>query len=231
MITQRFRPVVWVVGVAAAATMLYMVSLQVASERGRLEAIDARIAETRREIRQLQTELGTRANLRQLERWNGEALALSAPSAEQYLADEGALGSFDQGVLAGKTDAPAVMFAEAAALTRAADVVTPAAERPVLISSSVPAPTVASQPKTKPSIEATAKRPVSQTALVETDRATKLTKRDREVQKILASSAPARSGAPRTVASINKELLDRTTLGDIGRGATAEAVKGGRARP
>ena len=96
MITQRFRPVGWVASVAVAATMLYLISLQVASERGRLEAIDKKISSTKREIRQLQTEMGTRASLRQLERWNGEVLALSAPGAGQFLNDERALASVDR---------------------------------------------------------------------------------------------------------------------------------------
>lgn len=104
MIAQRFRPVGWVAGVAAAACGLYLISLQVASERGRLEEIDRKIANTNRDIRQLQTELNTRANLRQLERWNGEVLALSAPSAGQYLDGEAALARFDQKRLG---DAPA----------------------------------------------------------------------------------------------------------------------------
>jgi hypothetical protein len=50
--------------------------------------LDKQIASTHREIRQLQTEMGTRANLRQLERWNGDVLALSAPTANQFLNSE-----------------------------------------------------------------------------------------------------------------------------------------------
>jgi len=112
MIAQRFRPVGWVAGVAAAACALYLISLQVASERGRLEELDRKIATTKRDIRQLQTELNTRASLRQLERWNGEVLALSAPAAGQYLESEGALVRFDKSGL-GKTAAapPPVMMA------------------------------------------------------------------------------------------------------------------------
>lgn len=113
MITQRFRPVGWVASVAVAATMLYLISLQVASERGRLEAIDKKISSTKREIRQLQTEMGTRASLRQLERWNGEVLALSAPGAGQFLNDERALSSVDRGTL-GATPRSAPMVAVAA---------------------------------------------------------------------------------------------------------------------
>jgi hypothetical protein len=106
MIAQRFRPVGWVAGVALAATALYLVSLQVANERGRLEEIDRQIAATKREIRQLQTEMGTRASLRQLERWNGEVLALSAPQAGQYLINEAALDTFDGNDVGRKPSAP-----------------------------------------------------------------------------------------------------------------------------
>ena len=99
MIAQRFRPVVWVVGCSFAATALYTVSLGVASERSRLEDLDHSIAMTRRDIRQLQTEMGTRASLRQLERWNGEVLALSAPTAGQFRATEAALRTIDGSAL------------------------------------------------------------------------------------------------------------------------------------
>ena len=112
MIAQRFRPVGWVAGVAAAACALYMISLQVATQRGRLEDIDQKILQTKRDIRQLQTELGTRASLRQLERWNSEVMALSAPKANQYLRDEEALATLDRSGI-GETPAapPPVMMA------------------------------------------------------------------------------------------------------------------------
>lgn len=106
MIAQRFRPLGWIAGVATAACALYMISLQVATERGRLEEIDRKIAAATRDIRQLQTELGTRASLRQLERWNAEVLALSAPGAEQFLGDEAALARFDRGKLSDDGAAP-----------------------------------------------------------------------------------------------------------------------------
>jgi hypothetical protein len=95
MIAQRFRPVAWVIGCAVAATALYTVSLRVASERARLDNIDYKIASTRRDIRQLQTEMGTRASLRQLERWNGESLSLSAPHANQFLPNETQISRID----------------------------------------------------------------------------------------------------------------------------------------
>lgn len=117
MIAQRFRPVVWVVGCSFAATALYTVSLGVASERTRLEDLDHSIAMTRRDIRQLQTEMGTRASLRQLERWNGEVLALAAPSAGQFRATEAALRTIDGSALPADGFAPPPVMVAAATRT------------------------------------------------------------------------------------------------------------------
>jgi hypothetical protein len=87
MIAQRFKAIGWVAVVASAATGLYLVSLQVAAERGKVDAVERQIAATQREMRQLQTELGTRGSMRQLEKWNGDVLALSAPKASQFARD------------------------------------------------------------------------------------------------------------------------------------------------
>jgi hypothetical protein len=87
MIAQRFKALGWVAVVASAATGLYLVSLQVAAERGKVEAVERQIAATQRDMRQLQTELGTRGSMRQLEKWNGDVLALSAPKASQFARD------------------------------------------------------------------------------------------------------------------------------------------------
>jgi hypothetical protein len=106
MIAQRFRPVGWVAGIAAAACILYLISLQVATQRGRLEEIDRKIAMTKRDIRQLQTELGTRASLRQLERWNSDVLALSAPEVNQYIRNEEALATLDRSGIGETPSAP-----------------------------------------------------------------------------------------------------------------------------
>ena len=114
MIAQRFRPVAWVLGCAVAATALYTVSLRVASERARLDAIDLKIAMTRRNIRQLQTEMGTRASLRQLERWNGESLSLTAPHANQFLPDETQISKIDGASLPTDRFAPPPVMVEAA---------------------------------------------------------------------------------------------------------------------
>jgi hypothetical protein len=85
----------WVGCVAAAALGCYLVSQRVASERGAVERLDRRIVMARIEIRKLQTELGTRSRMPVLEKWNSDVLALSAPSAHQYLHGEVQLANFE----------------------------------------------------------------------------------------------------------------------------------------
>jgi hypothetical protein len=70
---------------AGAALGCYLVSLRVASERAALEQVEQEIVLAQRDIRVLQTEIGTRGRLAQLERWNVKVLALSAPSADQFV--------------------------------------------------------------------------------------------------------------------------------------------------
>lgn len=95
MIAQGFKSVGWVAAVGAAALGCYMLSLQVASERAELAKIERKIIAAKQDIRSLQTELGTRGRLSQLEHWNAEVLALSAPATEQFLADEMMLARFE----------------------------------------------------------------------------------------------------------------------------------------
>ncbi|MFL6741540.1 MAG: hypothetical protein ACJ8E3_06345 [Sphingomicrobium sp.] len=85
MSTRSFKSVFMVASCAGAALGCYLVSLRVASERSALESVETRIVMTQRDIRLLQTEIGTRGRLSQLERWNAGAFSLSAPSADQFL--------------------------------------------------------------------------------------------------------------------------------------------------
>ena len=85
MSAQSFRSVFMVASCAGAALGCYLVSLRVASERAALEAVETKIVLAQRDLRVLQTEIGTRGRLAQLERWNAKVLALSAPSADQFL--------------------------------------------------------------------------------------------------------------------------------------------------
>jgi hypothetical protein len=85
MSARSFRSVFMVASCAGAALSCYLVSLRVASERAALEDVENRIVLAQRDMRLLQTEIGTRGRLAQLERWNVKVLALSAPSADQFL--------------------------------------------------------------------------------------------------------------------------------------------------
>ena len=85
MSARGFGPILWAGAVAGAALSFYLVSLRVASERAKLEDVESEIAITHRDIRLLQTELGTRGRLAQLERWNVKFIQLSAPNADQFV--------------------------------------------------------------------------------------------------------------------------------------------------
>lgn len=92
---RSFRSLFMVASCASAALGCYLVSLRVASERAALENVETQIVSAQRDMRLLQTEIGTRGRLAQLERWNVKVLALSAPSADQFLQ-----GSFELARLA-----------------------------------------------------------------------------------------------------------------------------------
>ena len=95
MSSRSFHSLFMVASCAGAVLGCYLVSLRVASERAALEDVETRIVLAQRDMRVLQTEIGTRGRLSQLERWNAGAFALSAPSADQFLK-----GSFELARLA-----------------------------------------------------------------------------------------------------------------------------------
>jgi hypothetical protein len=95
MSVRNFGSLFMVASCAGAALGCYLVSLRVASERAALEDVETKIVLAQRDVRVVQTEIGTRARLGQLERWNAKVLALSAPAADQFLS-----GSFELARLA-----------------------------------------------------------------------------------------------------------------------------------
>jgi hypothetical protein len=90
MSARSFGSLFMVASCAGAALGCYLVSLRVASERAALENVETRIVSTQGELRMIQTEIGTRGRLSQLERWNAGSFELSAPAANQFLG-----GSFE----------------------------------------------------------------------------------------------------------------------------------------
>jgi hypothetical protein len=95
MIVRGFKSVMWVAAVGGAAIGCYMISLRVATERADLARVERQIVAAKQQIRSLQTELGTRGRLSQLERWNADVLALAAPASGQFLEDEFTLARLD----------------------------------------------------------------------------------------------------------------------------------------
>lgn len=94
------------VAIGVMAPAFYLVISQGAAERGRVEAVERSIVQARKDIRALETEFDTRANMAQLERWNGDVLALAAPRAEQYVGGEHQLAA-----LPGRTEGGNVALA------------------------------------------------------------------------------------------------------------------------
>ncbi|MDE2042933.1 MAG: hypothetical protein KGJ05_07660, partial [Alphaproteobacteria bacterium] len=66
---------------------------------------------TEHDIRMLDTELATRTNWRQLEKWNSDTLGLSTPSAAQFVGDTTALARFDPAKLKGAPEVPVAAMA------------------------------------------------------------------------------------------------------------------------
>lgn len=129
MAVQGLKGLGWFLCTVIVAPACYIVSSQGAAERAQLDAMKSAILQAQKDIRGLETEFDTRANLAQLQRWNGDVLAMAAPMPQQYLANEYALAELDKPaevqmaslvVPAGATvePAPAVVVAAAAAPVR-----------------------------------------------------------------------------------------------------------------
>jgi len=91
----RLKGLGWFLSGVIVVLGFYLVSLQVAAERKKVEDVTQMMIAANREITSLDTEFETRANLLQLEKWNGEVLALSAPSATQFIPNEAELAQID----------------------------------------------------------------------------------------------------------------------------------------
>ena len=129
-----FQSVFMVGAVASAALGCYLVSLRVASERASLEGVETKIVLAQRDIRLLETEIGTRGRLAQLERWNVRAVQLSAPTADQFVETGFQLATLTKPDIKPAVDAPVVLAAAPAPATR------PVSERATSDSATAPPP-------------------------------------------------------------------------------------------
>lgn len=119
---RNFGSLFMVASCAGAALGCYLVSLHVASERAALEDVETKIVLAQRDLRTIQTEIGTRARLAQLERWNAKVLALSAPSADQFLSGSFELARLTQPEHKVEFDAPVVLASAPAPQPRPAPI-------------------------------------------------------------------------------------------------------------
>lgn len=199
MIAQRLRPIGWVASASGAALCFYLVSLQVAAERAALESVEHRIASTRHDIRRLETEFGARASLRQLEAYNGEVLALTAPTAKQYVNNPMQLAAY-----LGERPEPKVGDVPGATALASAQSDAPAKPtlKPAVVTDTKrqDAPVVPAAGHTAPLIQTV--------AMIETVPPKIADRKD---------VGPARSGLQKVA------MLDDGTLGDIRRTAAKEA--------
>ncbi|MCC2975297.1 hypothetical protein LK533_01250 [Sphingomonas sp. PL-96] len=228
-----FKTLGWCLCVAVVAPAFYLVTSQVAAERSRVESVERAIVKARADIRVLETEFDTRANLAQLERWNGDVLSLAAPRAEQFVGGEAMLAQ-----LPGRKPGEDVQFASyvvpsapvvltaaamakaeadaAAAKAVAAEAVT--ARAPVATASAAPAAAAPRKPTAAAPVAVASKAPAPRkpmAAPVRTADATTVKARP---------TRPAERKA-QAVAMLDQTLLSDRTLRDLARGARSEAVK------
>ena len=216
MSSRSFRSVFMVASCAGAALGCYLVSLRVASERAQLEGVETRIVLAQRDLRVLQTEIGTRGRLSQLERWNAGAFALGAPSADQFLK-----GSFELARLAQpehKIDFQApVVLASAPAPTSRPTVGTPETDdsgAPTAVAPSALLHEASLKTETR---EVPARRVVElpQTTTISTDRPATAAKPAsiKSVEKSgLAAAQPTRKAEREHASALPKKSVDKPVL-------------------
>lgn len=228
----RLKGLGWFGSCVTIVLGFYLVSLQVAAERKKLDVVNGRIRAAERDIRALETEFDTRANLVQLERWNGDTLALSAPTAGQFVSDEAQLASLN-------VNAPGTEVETAALVVPSVPGAQPGEPAATLsVGAATPAPTpVTPAPAVRhaavqmaaATISAPAPRPtVVKAAAVqvfEPVRAAPATvAKDRLATAARAKAAVAKV-RPQAVAMLDNKLLSDTTLGDLLSGARSEASR------
>ena len=214
MLGLAWKSLGWFLASVAVALGFLLVPLQVAAERKKLDRTVVEIARAEREIRALETEFDTRANLAQLDKWNAEKLGLVAPSAGQFVADEAALAALEPSSPNGPQLASFKPLAPLPAADAAVVPATVAAAAPVAVA------VATVSPKTAP---ASVPAPRAQAAIVPAPVSprTKPTRAAAPVGRT-AMAAVATPKPRAAVAMLDRALLDDSMLGDLRSGARAE---------
>jgi hypothetical protein len=231
---KRLKNILWILIVAFGALTAYLISLRVATERNQVQALERRIFHTRGDIRYLETEFEARANMRQLEKWNADDYRYGAPQAAQYLPDERSLASLKGVPSNGDVYvAPPVMMAmadtaePAAPVVKAPETPAPAQIRDDEATLRVTAATVTASATVRD--VAPAPKPARKQPAEKTERAApvRTAQADHAPINLLptATRAPAPSPVARKAARmalLDSQLLDDSTLRDLGAKARAE---------
>jgi hypothetical protein len=161
-----------------------------------------------------------------LERWNGDTLALSAPTAGQFVVSEAALASLDVNSLGADGVQTAALLVPSGAGSAVTVPIVPVTAAPVVVKlapvqmAQVTAPramNVAIQAASK-----TALKPVVIRASVSAPRSAEAALVRAAKTERLAAVSKVR---PQAVAMLDRKLLSDTTLGDIMSGARSESRK------
>ena len=225
----RLKGLGWLSSCALIAIGFYLVSSQVAAERKRLQMIDVKIASAERDIRALETEFDVRSNLAQLERWNGNTLALTVPTTRQFVRDQVTLAGLSPrdmmplhpgGV---DTNGGAVQTASLIVPSSPMTVAPPAATTsaaPTIVKA------VITKPVAAPRYDAVKVAHVAPAAPAVVARPAPAIATARVLIRQAIAKAGERPRSPdrnvRSVAMIDNSLLSAGTLGDLASGARAE---------
>ena len=236
----RLKGVGWLIAAVAIALGFYLVSLRVAEERKRLESVNVRIATAQRDIRALETEFDTRANLVQLERWNGDTLALASPTAGQFVRDAAQLAAIDVNAV-GAAPVRTAALVVPAAVVAPSDVTPPAAATPAVTAAPVRV-AVAPAPVAAP-LDPAARVAVGRMVVVRAAVGRTVVVRTAAIRAVAVHAAPSPISAramarlasaerateavsrvrPQAVAMLDDKLLSDATLGDLLAKAKREA--------
>jgi hypothetical protein len=203
MIAFAWKMLAWFgVGVVVALSVL-IVPLHVAAERKKLDGTTRDIVQAERDIRALETEFETRANIAQLERWNGDTLRLASPVAAQYVRDEAALAALDFNAPLGTAGSDVRMAAAIVPSQLSAPTIAVSAPAPAATTAVTAAPMVTVRVA---AVTAAAPRGVAPSPAVKTGSSTRL-----------------RPVGSQAVAMLDRKLLSDSVIGGIVSSASAES--------
>jgi hypothetical protein len=207
----------WYVAGLIVAPGCYLVSSMVAAERTHVEQVERAIAKAHKDIRQLETEFDTRANLAQLERWNGEVMRYTAPTPQQFLASDTALASLralEGDGLAERYAAMVVPEGVPEAVTGTAQTASDAVAAVAPAATKAPAASVTTKTPAVAAVTTKAAAPAVTTA------------RPERLASLVAKPAikPAvKTPREEAVAMLDRKLLKDSSFGDLMKGVRAEA--------